>query len=166
MGSILKEEFVMKIKRLLIFLSCICCISVPMQSNAAETEIGETDKVIAEEISPYAAGLISGYSLGCSAGTKTIKITARTVGYEEMSKIGFTNIKIQRSTNLVNWTTEKTISDKIAENATTHTLDKYAVSVEGGYYYRITLTHYAKEQTWFFPDEQSVTNTSSYVWIA
>ncbi len=45
-------------------------------------------------------------------------------------------------------------------------LDKYAVTVQGGYYYRVTLTHYAKEQTWFFPDEQSVTNTSSYVWVA
>ena len=58
------------------------------------------------------------------------------------------------------------MSDKIKEDAVTYSLDKYAVTVQGGYYYRVTLTHYAKEQTWFFPDEQSVSNTSSYVWVA
>lgn len=83
-----------------------------------------------------------------------------------MSEIGFIDIKIQRSSDLTNWTTEKTVSDKLAEDTISYSLTKYAVSVQGGYYYRVTLTHYAKEQTWFFPDEQSVTNTSSYVWVA
>lgn len=58
------------------------------------------------------------------------------------------------------------MSDKIKEDATTYSLANYAVAVQGGYYYRVQLTHYAKEDTWWFPDEQSVTNTSSYVWIA
>ena len=25
-----------------------------------------------------------------------------------------------------------------------------------GYYYRVILTHYAKEDTWFFPDKQTM----------
>lgn len=156
----------MKFKGLAIILSCACCLAMPMQASATETEPAVTAEVSSEEIAPLAAGLISSHSLSCTAGTKTVYITARTVGTEEMSEIGFTDIKIERSSDRINWTTEKTISDKIAEDTVSHSLAKYSVSVQGGYYYRVTLTHYAKEQTWFFPDKQSVTNTSSYVWVA
>ena len=157
----------MKFKGLSVILACVCCLSMPMQVNAAEVDSSTAvDTAITEEVQPLAAGLISGYTLSCSSGTKTVYITATTTGNEEMSEIGFIDIKIQRSSDRTNWTTEKTVSDKIKEDAVTYSLDKYAVTVQGGYYYRVTLTHYAKEQTWFFPDEQSVTNTSSYVWVA
>lgn len=155
----------MKFKGLAVVLSCIYCFSLPMQTNAAETDQAVVTAASSEEVMPLAAGLISSHSLICAAGTKTVYITATTTGSEEMSKIGFIDITIQRSSDLTNWTTEKTLSDKIKENATTYSLDKYAVSVQGGYYYRVTLTHYAKEQTWFFPDEQSVTSTSAYLWV-
>lgn len=155
----------MKFKGLAVVLSCICCFSLPMQTNAAETDQAAVTAASSEEVMPLAAGLISSYSMICAAGTKTIYITATTTGNDVMSKIGFIDITIQRSSDLTNWTTEKTLSDKIKENATTYSLDKYAVSVQGGYYYRVTLTHYAKEQTWFFPDEQSVTSTSAYLWV-
>ncbi len=156
----------MKIKGLSVVLACVCCLAMPMQVNAAEVEFTALAAAVTEEVEPLAAGLISSYTLGCSAGTKTVYITATTNGNEEMSEIGFTDIKIQRSSDRTNWTTEKTVSDKIAEDTTSYSLVKYAVTVQGGYYYRVQLTHYAKEDTWWFPDEQSVTNTSSYVWIA
>ncbi len=156
----------MKIKGLVVILSCMSCLSMPVQASGAEIEGPVTATASTEEVQPFAAGLITGYSLGCTKGTKTVYITATTTGSEEMSKIGFTDIKIQRSSDRTNWTTEKTVSDKIKEDATTYSLDKYAITVQGGYYYRVQLTHYAKEDTWWFPDEQSVTNTSSYVWIA
>ena len=155
----------MKIKGLAFVLACMCCLSVPVQANAAEKEITAVNAVSTGDVEPFAAGLISGYSLGCTKGTKTVYITAITTGNEQMAEIGFTDIKIQRSSDRTNWTTEKTISDKIKEDATTYSLANYAVTVQGGYYYRVQLTHYAKEDTWWFPDEQSVTNTSSYVWI-
>lgn len=155
----------MKFKGLAVVLSCMCCLSMPMQVNASETETAVVPTAVSEEVEPLAAGLISGYSLSCTKGTKTVYITAKTTGSEEMSEIGFIDIKIQRSSDLTNWTTEKTVSDKIKEDASTYSLANYAVTVQGGYYYRVTLTHYAKEQTWFFPDDQSVTNTSSYVWV-
>lgn len=155
----------MKIKGLSVVLACVCCLAMPMQVNAAEVE-STALAAVTEEVEPLAAGLISNYTLGCSAGTKTVYITAKTTGNEEMSEIGFIDIKIQRSSDRTNWTTEKTVSDKIKEDATTYSLANYAVTVQGGYYYRVQLTHYAKEDTWWFPDEQSVTNTSSYVWIA
>lgn len=111
-------------------------------------------------------GLIVDASLGCSSGTKTIYINAEVCGSAVMSKIGFKNIKIQRSTNQSNWTTEKTISDKIDEDAVFKKLSSYPVSVDGGYYYRIVLDNYAKENTWWFPETQTLTTTSNYVWIS
>lgn len=153
-------------KYIVSILACICCLATPMQVNAAETEGTLSNTASSEEITPAAAGLISSYSLGCSAGTKVLYINADTTGYEEMSEIGFTDIKIQRSSDLTTWTTEKTVSDKIKEDASIYSLANYSVSVQGGYYYRVKLTHYAKEQGGFFPDDQSVTNTSNYVWIS
>ena len=155
----------MNLKSFAVVVSCMCCLSVPVQANAAEKEITAVNAVSTGDVEPLAAGLITGYSLGCTKGTKTVYITAITTGSEEISEIGFTDIKIQRSSDRTNWTIEKTVSDKIKEDATTYSLANYAVTVQGGYYYRVQLTHYAKEDTWWFPDEQSVTNTSSYVWI-
>ena len=156
----------MNFKGLAIVVSCMCCLSVPVQANAAEKEITAVNAVSTGDVEPLAAGLITGYSLGCTKGTKTVYITAITTGSEEISEIGFTDIKIQRSSDLTTWTTEKTVSDKIKEDASIYSLANYSVSVQGGYYYRVKLTHYAKEQGWFFPDDQSVTNTSNYVWIS
>ena len=155
----------MKMKGLAIAVSCLCCQLSPVQVNAAETEQIEVIGTASDEAVPFAAGLISGHSLSCSLGVKTVYITASTKANEKMSEIGFIDIKVQRSSDHTNWTTEKTVSDKIKEDASIYSLDKYAVTVQGGYYYRVTLTHYAKENTWFFPDEQSVTSSSSYVWV-
>ena len=147
-------------------LACICCLTTPMQVNAAGTEGALANAASSEEIIPAAAGLITIATISCSAGTKILYVNAKTTASEEMSEIGFTDIKIQRSSDLTTWTTEKTVSDKIKEDAFTYSLANYSVSVQGGYYYRVKLTHYAKEQGWFFPDDQSVTNTSNYVWIS
>lgn len=83
-----------------------------------------------------AAGLIVDCSLACSGGTKTVYINAEVCGSDVMSKIGFKNIKIQRSSDLNNWTTEKNISDQISEDAAYKKLSLYPVSVNGGYNYR------------------------------
>ena len=82
-----------------------------------------------------------------------------------MAKIGFKFVKIDRSTDRVNWTYETTIGDKIAKDTDYHSLSKYGVDVQGGYYYRATMYHYAKEDKFFNPDEQSVFNTSNIVWV-
>ena len=156
----------MNLKSFAVVVSCMCCLSVPVQANAAEKEMTAVNAVSTGEVEPLAAGLISGCSLSCTQGTKTVYITAATYANERMSEIGFTDIKIQRSSDRTNWTTEKTVSDKIKEDSMSYALNEYAVTVQGGYYYRVQLTHYAKEDTWWFPDEQTVTNTSSYVWVA
>lgn len=111
-------------------------------------------------------GLIATYTLSCSAGNKTIYISCKENGTEKLAKIGLKNIKIQRSSDKINWTTEKTPSNQINEDAYSHCLDKYAVTVKGGYYYRVVADHYAKEDTWWFPDEQTIGDTSNVVWIS
>lgn len=113
-----------------------------------------------------AAGLIVDCALSCSGGSKTVYINAEVYGSDIMGKIGFKNIKVQRSTNQSTWTTEKTVSDKISEDAAYKILSNYAVSVDGGYYYRIVLDNYAKEKTWWFPETQTFTTTSNSVWIS
>ena len=156
----------MNFKSLSFIISFMCCLSVPAQTNAADAQIPAAATTATEEIQPRTEGLILDYSLSCSKGTKTIYITTKTTGFEEMAEIGCVNILIQRSSNLTNWVTEKTISDKIATNANYHLLDNYPVTVQGGYYYRVQLTHYAKEDGLFFPDEQAVVSISSGMWIA
>lgn len=112
------------------------------------------------------AGLIGSFALGCSAGSKKIYIDSRTTGNKKLAKIGVRNIKVQRSSDKINWTTEKTPSNQINEDAYSHYLDSYAVTVKGGYYYRVVLEHYAKEDTWWFPDEHIIGQTSNTVWVS
>ena len=156
-------------KNISVLLALTMCLLTSTQIQVSASDVETVSTIISTDeknVSPLAEGLIESYSLYCSEGSKTLYLTARTKGSEIMGKIGFTNIAVQRSSNNKSWTTETTISDNIAEDVASHSIDNYAISVKGGYYYRVKLTHYAKEQTWFFPDSQSVENTSSSVWIA
>lgn len=156
----------MKKKILSALLATCLCINVPMQVNAAEVEYIPNVFSNETDISPLAAGLITYSLVTCSAYYKTLYITALVNASEKMGKLGFKDIVIQRSSDKNTWTTELTISDKIGENVSSYNLNNYAVTVKGGYYYRVKLTNYAKEKTWFFPDSQSVEGISSSVWIA
>jgi hypothetical protein len=155
----------MRLKILSAVLACTLLLSIPINSQASYVTDIKVDETATNEML-CSAGLIFSYSLSCSSGTKTVYITAKTTGNEIMSKIGFKNIKIQRSSDGSNWTTEKTVSNQLADGKSTYSLERYAVTVNGGYYYRVVLDHYAKENTWLFPDEQSLTNTSSKVWVS
>jgi hypothetical protein len=54
----------------------------------------------------------------------------------------------------------------MASDAMSHSLNNFLIAVPGGYYYRVTLTNYAKEYGWFFPSSQSITTTSSAVYVS
>lgn len=156
----------MKKKILSVALSALLLAVMPAQfySNAAEYDNANVSTTNSG-VSVYAAGLIATYSLSCSGGSKTVYINAEICGNYTLAKIGFKNIKIQRSSDQNTWTTEKTVSDKLSESAMQKLLSGYAVSVEGGYYYRVVMDMYAKEDTWWFPKTQSVTVTSNSVWV-
>lgn len=154
-------------KFLSIMLSGLMLASVPIQMCANAIEDNTSNNLSTENtVSVYAAGLITKYSLSCEGGSKTVYINASVYGSEIMGKIGFKNIKIQRSSDKNTWTTEKTISDQISKDAAQKKMTRYAVSVSGGYYYRVVLENYAKEDTWWFPDTQTVQAISNTVWIA
>lgn len=142
----------------------VCCLALTI-AGYSDTS---TENASASEDDIYtakAAGLIDLYSLGCSGDVQTIYITASTNGNEKMSEIGLKNIRIEKSSDEINWTTERTLSDMILESESVYNLSKQGFSVEGDCYYRVTLEHYAKEDTRWFPQEQTVTNTSFSVYI-
>ena len=155
-------------KNISVLLALTLCLltSTQMQVSASEVETVSIVSTTETSVLPLAEGLIESYFVYCSGGTKTLYLTARTKGTEVLGKVGFKSITVQRSSDNKSWTTETTISDDIAEDTLSHSIESYPISVTGGYYYRVKLTHYAKEQTWFFPNSQSVDNTSSSVWIA
>ena len=97
------------------------------------------------ETEPKSIGLINEYFVECSVGTKKVHIRMNTKSLYILDEIGFKNIYIQRSSDLVNWYTEKTISSLITTNQSQYYLSDYTASVNGGYYYRVNLDHYAKD---------------------
>ena len=79
-------------------ISCVLCILLMMLTdvfsisvNAYEQEgrVQPVDEVI------KSAGLINGFSLSITSGTKKIYVTAATHASYTMAKVGFTNISIQ-----------------------------------------------------------------------
>ncbi|MCM1529775.1 MAG: hypothetical protein NC093_07245 [Alistipes sp.] len=146
----------------------LLCILTPMQAQAAEIDTADKPYLTVSETSgimPYAEWLITNHSLSCSAATKAVEITSKTSASSSMAKIGFKNIVIQRSSDKVNWTDEVDVGDKLKSSASTYSLANYSVSVKGGYYYRVKLTHYAKESG-LFGSSQSVDVTSNSVWVS
>lgn len=158
------------LKKSIAILSAITCMAIPLHVNASEVEgqsgVTSIANIGGNTASPQAAGLIASCSLYCGAGTNRVYITAATDGSDEMAKIGFIDIEVQRSTNGSNgWQTVAEPDDQIAVNAYSHHLMNFAVPVTGGAYYRVTLTHYAKELGWFFPTTQTLTCTSNVIWV-
>ena len=110
-----------------------------------------------------ATGLISKCSLSITAATKSISINAQTKSNSIMSSIGFINISVQRSSDGISWTEERSITDQLGHNTTSKSLSGYIKPVTGGYYYCVQLEHYADNGS---GTTQSVTNTSNIVWVS
>ncbi len=162
----LRRYMSMKNKILSVIISGLLLSVTPVQFYTNAAEYGNANiSAVNSEASVYSAGLISDYALSCSGGSKTVYINAEVYGTAKMAKIGFKNIKVQRSSDKNSWITEKTPPDQISEDAAQKLLSRYSVSVKGGYYYRVVLDNYAKEDAFWFPDEQTVTATSNSVWI-
>ena len=139
----------------------VLCIGTPIQTQAAEIDTADKSYITVS----YAEWLITNHSLSCSAAKKAVKITAKTYCSDTMSKIGFKNIVIQKSSDNVHWNDSgEDVDDILKSSASEYYLSDYSVSVSGGYYYRVKLTHYAKESG-LFGSSQSVVSTSNSVWV-
>ena len=140
----------------------ILTYSVPTMPVKAISDI-RTQSVL-ENNQVRTAGLIRSVELSISSSNKTLYINGTTASNTSMKSIGYKDISIEYSSDGVNWKEEKSIDDLLKSDSSSYYLNNYAVSVKGGYYYRVSLTHYAKESGWF-GSSQSVDNTSNSVWI-
>lgn len=157
----------MKIKKV---CSILCAVGLAVMNclaisaSAVDANPSASTKIIVDNTDT--AGLIAYYSLSITSAVKAVKITAVTSATDTMAKIGFTDIQIQHSSNgSTGWVTENTPFNKTVTDTNYYSLDGFSVGVSGGYYYRVVLDHYAKEQGWFFPSSQSISNTSNVVWV-
>lgn len=107
-------------------------------------------------------GLIDDYLNECTVGTKKVHLKLETVGSETMDTIGFKNIVIQRSSNRTSWTNERYVSDQLINGSYIYTIYDLPVWVNGGYYYRAYVEHYAKS---YGGSEETIGDYSNYVWV-
>lgn len=155
----------MKNKFFSVMLSGLLLASMPIQMYTNAVEDNSANTLSTENaVSVYAAGLISTCALSCSGGSKSICINATVYGTDTMAKIGFKNIRIQKLSNN-KWEKEKNIDDQISKDISYKVLSNYSESVAGGYYYRVVIDNYAKENTWWFPKTQTVESISNTIWI-
>ena len=145
------------------------CMFSPISVFAEDTELQKVG-LVSENTSNSSdtkdVNLISKRNLSCYNDSNHVYISSFTVGNAVMAKIGIIDIQVQQSTNGVNgWTTCVPKFDLTESNTSACYVNDYGVLVSPGYYYRVIVTHYAKETGWFFPDSQSVTVTSGVLWI-
>ena len=132
-----------------------------ISANAAENAV--------QQVQPssivYSVGLINRCSVSISATGKNIYLSGYTYCTDTMKKVGITDITIQRSSNNSSWSDYLPADDLIDENTTSYDESNVKIgSVVGGYYYRITCKHYAKEPG-FFGKSESISNTSNSIYV-
>lgn len=150
-------------------LTAAVCMLSPISVFAEQTEpqeMAESGRNSGNPEEPQVANLISDYDLSCYNDSSKVYISSSTVGSAVMAEIGITDIQIQRSANGVNgWTTCVPEFDLTGTNVSAYYVNYYGVSVTSGYYYRVVVTHYAKETGWWFPKSQSFNQTSGVMWM-
>lgn len=147
-------------------LVLLMTLSAPVHAFAEE----EVAEIISpdESVIVYSDGLIHSQdcTIQCSGGTQILYLSASVRANSTMGELGFTNIRIERTSDHRSWTTEKTIPNIVSEDTSSNSVNRYAISVNGGYYYRVVMDFYAKEDTWWFPESQTISATSNSVWVA
>lgn len=158
----------------LVLLTIFCMLSV----NAfALDSVGEDTLIIKDDIieevyglyntnnntdvSLMATGLITSKSLKLAKTTDKLIITAKTSGSTDVTKCGFTYVKLQRLINGT-WTdyTAYCYYDQYAES-TSKTFSK-TISAPTGYTYRVVCEHYAeKTKLLIFKDTETSYNVTS-----
>ncbi len=158
----------------LVLLSIFCTLSI---NTFAVDLVGEDtliieDYVIEEAYGLYntnnnsnmsimSTGLIVSKSLKLAKTTSSLIITATTIGDTDVTKCGFTYIKLQRLINGT-WTDYTTYCyyDQYSES-TSKTFSK-TISAPTGYTYRVICEHYAeKTKLLIFKDTETSYNVTS-----
>lgn len=145
-------------------LSAVGVLAYCFPTMSANAAAPKAIQAFSNTIQPYTAGLIESYDISVSTSNKKLCLNGSTTANKQLKSIGFTNITIEYSSDNKNWHIEKDLDD-LLKSGSSYYLNSYSVSVKGGYYYRVKLTHYAKESG-LFGSSQSVDNTSNSVWIS
>lgn len=117
------------------------------------------------DVSLMATGLITSKSLKLAKTTDKLIITAKTSGSTDVTKCGFTYVKLQRLINGT-WTdyTAYCYYDQYAES-TSKTFSK-TISAPTGYTYRVVCEHYAeKTKLLIFKDTETSYNVTSSLYF-
>lgn len=131
--------------------------------NAAEIS-NNNAQISAAESQERTAGLIRQSRLSVTCSGKNLLISGLTEANVSMQTIGYKNVIVEYSSNGTNWYEEKDLGDLLKSNSSSYYLNSYTVPVKGGYYYRVSCTHYAKEKG-LFGKSQSEDNVSDSVWV-
>lgn len=137
--------------------------SVSSMVNAYDNEVTTTENATTI-VDVKTTGLINLHSISVKCLNGKLAINAETTSTENMKQIGLKNIVIQYSSNNSNWIDYSTLDDMLVEG-NKHILSDYSVNVSTGYY-RVKCDHYAKEKGIWFPDDETISNTSNSVYIS
>ncbi len=94
--------------------------------------------------SVLASDLIEKGSVACTAESGRLLITVKTHGLRKLDRIGFADLSVFQSDDGRAWLLESKCDTSIKLNARIFTDDSITADVEGGHYYRVTCTHYAR----------------------
>lgn len=128
-------------------------------SYFSQEEFESLEHIYAVSIQPYSSGLITKHNLGIAKDVKILKISGYTYGSSKVVKCGFTKVVVQRRKSSSNsWSNYKTYNSLYSDSKR---YDLYkSLTVESGYQYRVTATHYAKES---LLSTQKVNSTTGYL---
>ena len=142
-----------------IFLICLSLIMmIPSVAFADEEAAPEwrdvtlSEEKINEILAPYevdntktrASGLIVAYAIAISKDGSDLLIVGKTHCNADVTKCGFTKVTVQRKKSTsTSWSTYKTYYD-LYSNSVSYVLTK-ELTPPSGYQYRVTCTHYARE---------------------
>ncbi len=106
-----------------------------------------------------ATDLITGKNLFIEKSGTTLTIKGHTKGSSEVKKCGFTKVIVQRKkSTATSWSEYKTYKSLYSES-NYYNLNK-SLTVEKGYQYRVTATHYAKKSLF---STQKIEATTGYL---
>lgn len=141
---------------MLVLVSFVLLLGCAFPITASATNVDEQSAIFTKEefeslehtYATYnqsrATGLITDCSLGIAKSGNTLKISGYTYGSDAVTKCGFTEVIVQRRTDSnSSWSDYLTYED-LYSSSNSYTLTK-SVTVDSGYQYRVTATHYAKK---------------------
>ena len=149
---------------LIIIIACVTAFAADSSKddvNFTQEELELLENTSAIGISPYSTGLISGCDIRIAKqGSTTLLISGYTNGSSEVVKCGFTKVVIQRKkSSSTSWSNYKTYKD-LYSNSTKYKLSK-SITVEKGYQYRVTATHYAKMASAHIAKKNGIQNATT-----